>query len=299
MCNLLVFQVAASTLQELQLYESISDTPLSPLDLCKELTRHQLLQAKADSLMNYAEHSFLNTADTSTSNTNNLVAHSSGTTSSNESSLYSVLQRSVNNDFNVLQLSMPKTVIRASSNTDVTAINCTDLWQHLTTAAATNNGQITSSQRAQVMAHVKTERCVQIRMLPSNGYPRLQYGSLFIAVAQVLSSTPVVVTNSSGSVTNRLIPNDWSNGLPSIMQLALQMFAACLAHLGGAVNSGNSGNDSSTVLYIDADYVQSVFSAYGVDDTLELINSLWSGTVDVHPILVGLLTRILPIQLRV
>jgi hypothetical protein len=59
------------------------------------------------------------------------------------------------------------------------------------------------------------------------------------------------------------------------------------------------GSSINTVSYIDAGYVQSVLDAYGSDSVAELIGTLWSGKADVHPILVGLLTRFLPVQLQV
>lgn len=140
----------------------------------------------------------------------------------------------------------------------------------------------------------------QIRTIDHASYSRLQHGSLFIAVAQVLGAVvPHKWTASDDrhrSYFERFKLRDRVSGPEAVLQLAQKVFAACLAELAGAVidlDEGGSTNSS-----IDS-YVHSVLQAYGVDDIIELIDSLWSGTTDVHPILVGLLPQLLPINVQV
>jgi hypothetical protein len=187
----------------------------------------------------------------------------------------------------------------ANSNSTVQKISCVALRRHLqNTHYAPGNDE---AKRQRLIAVLAAAQLEQIRTIEHGTCTRLKHATLFIAVAQVLGAVvPHKWKESderSRSRFERFIPCDSVTGPENVLQVAQKVFAACLAELAGAIIDTDEGS-SSTNSSIDS-YVQSVLQAYAVDDIVKLIDSLWSGTRDVHPILVGLLPRLLPINVQV
>jgi hypothetical protein len=187
----------------------------------------------------------------------------------------------------------------SSNNSVVQKISSDALWQHLqNTHYAPGDNE---TKRLRLIAVLAAAQLEQIRTIEHGNYSRLKHATLFIAVAQVLGAVvPQKWKQSderSRSRFERFITRDSVTGPENVLQVAQKVFAACLAELAGAIIDTDEGS-STTNTSIDS-YVQSVLQAYAVDDIVELIDSLWSGTRDVHPILVGLLPRLLPINVQV
>jgi hypothetical protein len=187
----------------------------------------------------------------------------------------------------------------SSTNSAVQKISSDALWQHLqNTHYAPGDNE---TKRLRLIAVLAAAQLEQIRTIEHGNHSRLKYATLFIAVAQVLGAVVPHKWKQSDerrrSPFERFVLRDSATGPENVLQVAQKVFAACLAELAGAIIDTDEGS-SSTNSSIDS-YVQSVLQSYAVDDIVELIDSLWSGARDVHPILVGLLPRLLPINVQV
>jgi hypothetical protein len=184
---------------------------------------------------------------------------------------------------------------RSTNSATVQRISSDALWQHLQYNAP-------GSHEAKERRLIAVLQAAQLRQFVTDEHgtcTTLQHASLFIVVAQVLGTVVPHKWTLSEKYRNPFEPFIVGNsvtGRHAVLQLAQKVFAACLAELAGAIIDTEESDTTNSS--IDS-YVQSVLQAYAVDDIVELIDSLWSGTRDVHPILVGLLPRLLPINVQV
>jgi hypothetical protein len=182
----------------------------------------------------------------------------------------------------------------------VLRVRNTELWQHLLRTTKQPGDYATKQQllvTALQAAHLYQTDTMQYGV--QHNVARLKHCSLFIAVAQVLGGIVPPREGRSHS-TEQFISGESPTAQDEVLQLALKLFAACLANLAGATSAnditshfGSSSSSSSSSHSIDDSYVQSVLQAYIVDDVVELIDALWLGARGIHPILVGLLPRLL------
>jgi hypothetical protein len=190
----------------------------------------------------------------------------------------------------------------------VLRVRSSELWQHLqrTTRAP---GDFAAKQllliNALKAAHLWQTDTMQYGV--QHSLARLKHCSLFVAVAQVLGAVVPQLQGRRTLSTEQFISVESPTAQDEKLQLALKLFAACLADLAGATAtistvdsaSQSSSSSSSSSSSIDDAYVKSVLQAYLVDDVVELVDALWLGARDVHPILVSLLSRLLPVNIQV
>lgn len=73
------------------------------------------------------------------------------------------------------------------------------------------------------------------------------------------------------------------------VQLATKLLAACLADLVGVGDADGADRERDML-------VADVLSAYGVNDITEVVENIWAGRLDVHPVLLGWFPRLFPAQ---
>jgi hypothetical protein len=260
-----VLQKASASLAWLQDFNQtlVTNQP-TPLQLSNQMTKPQLRRVVSDTMLRRAYGAPQSDSSNRNGSCGNMFAARK-------------LVQAVSDDQTVLLQVLPTdTTLTASGHTAPT-ISAANLWQHLTSVVLAFD-HVCSNQMA-VKAHLQQLGLQQINTLRP-----------IVNDAQVFSSGSVINSNTAMSAA--------AYDTDAIKQLASQIYAACLADLGGAVRT-DYGSSTNTASYIDASYIQSVLDAYGSDSVPELIGTLWSGAVDVHPILLGLLTRLLPIQVQV
>jgi hypothetical protein len=312
----------------LQQYLYAFDTPPAAVQIGRQMVLSQLCRVKADSMQRYA---YGITTDTGSSSTTSgcsvgpgpdlRVLLQGGNLSNTQ------VQGIIQQDQQVLRRYFGKAGIPAaaaavlaaavgsssgtgnssSSSTaaseTVLRVRSSELWQYLLRTTRQTGDYATKQQllvTALNAAHLHQTDTIQYSA--QHNVARLKHCSLFIAVAQVLGS---IVPQQEGrnQSTEQFISVESATAQDEVLQLALKLFAACLADLAGATSAtdstSQSSSSSSSSSSVDDSYVQSVLQAYLIDDVVELIDALWLGARGVHPLLVVLLSRLLPVNIQV
>jgi hypothetical protein len=146
----------------------------TPLQVCKEMTKPQLHRVVADTMLRRAYSA--------------VTSSSSSSSSSDNMSAARKLVQAVSEDPNILLQVLSTKVISAANNNTPMTVTSAQVWQHLTALQLCEFEHVCSNQRA-LCTHLKMSGLQQINTVQSSvEYPQLKYATLFIAVAQILSS---------------------------------------------------------------------------------------------------------------